>query len=61
MGAWIRDRDMYMAQKICEYMEEYDYHLKYPKTYTFILWVLTPRSYGGHYGLRNWIKYVFRK
>lgn len=47
-----------LALKVVKLMEGRDFHLRFPRIYTFVDWVLTPKTWGSHLGLRNWVKYL---
>jgi len=42
-------------------MNDFNFHLRFPRLYTLWQWVLNPRAGGEHYGFRNWVRYCFRR
>ena len=42
------------------WMERRQWFLKHPRFYKFWEWVMTPRSWGGHLGFMNWLRWVRR-
>jgi hypothetical protein len=51
---------MNWAVKLAGWMQLRDLHLKRPRLHTLLLWVLSPRSWGEHLGLRAWLRYARR-
>ena len=51
---------MKIFSKLARAMEKHNYHLSHPRLHTFILWVLTPKNHGNHYGFNIWLRYIRR-
>ena len=49
-----------MRKMVLYWMQDRHWHLKYPRIFTFWEWVIMPRSWGGHLGFRNWLRYIQR-